>query len=79
MLKTSAICITALLLSLAVSAQNGSYGHRDTNVNGYYKQDGGYVQPHQRSAPNNTQTDNYNSQGNYNPNNGQQGTRQPRY
>jgi len=38
------------------------------NVKGYYKSNGTYVQPHQRTAPNSTITDNYSYPGNYNPN-----------
>ncbi|MFQ6599843.1 SH3 domain-containing protein [Flavobacterium sp. C3NV] len=38
------------------------------NVKGYYRSNGTYVQPHQRTAPNSTITDNYSYPGNYNPN-----------
>lgn len=38
------------------------------NVKGYYKSNGTYVQPHQRTAPNSSITDNYSYPGNYNPN-----------
>ncbi len=38
-------------------------------VRGYVKPSSGkYVAPHQRSNPNGTSRDNYNSAGNYNPN-----------
>lgn len=46
----------------------------DTFVNGYIRQDGTYVAPHYRSAPNNYRYDNYSSQGNVNPYNGNVGT-----
>lgn len=41
------------------------------HVNGYYRKDGTYVQPHLRTYPNSTVTDNYSYPGNYNPNTGQ--------
>ena len=40
------------------------------HVRGYYRKNGTYVQPHQRTYPNHTITDNYNYPGNYNPNTG---------
>ena len=49
----------------------------DTHVNGYYKQNGTYVEPHYRSSPNNTTTDNFSTKGNVNPYTGQEGTRNP--
>lgn len=55
---------------LALSAQAVA----DEYVNGYVRKDGTYVQPHMRSSPNNTQMDNYSTQGNVNPYTGQQGT-----
>ena len=47
---------------------------RDTHVNGYYRQNGTYVQPHYRTAPNNTKTDNYSYHGNVNPYTGEVGS-----
>lgn len=46
----------------------------DVYVNGYYKSNGTYVQPHYRTNPNNTIRDNYSTYGNTNPYTGQQGT-----
>lgn len=43
--------------------------------NGYYRQDGTYVEGHYRSRSNHTNHDNYSTQGNYNPYTGQQGSR----
>ncbi len=74
------IAILALIgLATSAFAQYGQYGQRDVQVDGHTKRDGTYVEPHHRSAPNNTQYDNYNSRGNTNPYNGQQRTRNPRY
>lgn len=67
----------AIVLSTPAFAQYQS--NRDVQVDGHYRQDGQYVQPHHRSAPDNTQYNNYGSQGSSNPYTGQQGTRQPRY
>lgn len=46
-----------------------------TAVRGYTKKDGTYVQPHYRSSPNTTTTDNYSTRGNVNPYTGQSGTK----
>jgi hypothetical protein len=47
------------------------------HVNGYTKKDGTYVQPHERTAPNSTNMDNYSTKGNVNPYTGQLGTKEP--
>lgn len=39
-------------------------------VRGYYRRDGTYVQPHQRSNPDGNPRNNYGYPGNYNPNTG---------
>jgi hypothetical protein len=44
------------------------------SVNGYNRSDGTYVQPHHRSSPNGTVTDNYSFKGNVNPYTGQNGS-----
>jgi hypothetical protein len=43
------------------------------HVNGYYRKDGTYVQPHWRSDSNGTPTDNYTFKGNTNPWTGKEG------
>jgi hypothetical protein len=40
------------------------------HVRGYYRSNGTYVQPHERTRPNHTIKDNYSYPGNYNPNTG---------
>lgn len=40
------------------------------SVRGYFRRDGTYVQPHQRSNPDGNPYNNYNFPGNYNPNTG---------
>ncbi|MFA5060157.1 MAG: hypothetical protein WC676_05970 [Candidatus Omnitrophota bacterium] len=51
--------------------------YADTYVDGYYRKDGTYVQPHYRSSPNSTEYDNYSTKGNYNPYTGKEGTKNP--
>ena len=46
----------------------------DVFVNGYYRGDGTYVQPHYRSSPNSTVTDNFSYFGHTNPYTGAIGT-----
>ncbi|MDB5777574.1 MAG: hypothetical protein JWP38_3707 [Herbaspirillum sp.] len=50
---------------------------KDVYVQGYTRNNGTYVEPYHRSAPDNTQMNNYSTQGNVNPYTGQAGTRQP--
>lgn len=47
----------------------------DVYVDGHYRRDGTYVQPHYRTAPNRTRNDNYSTRGNVNPYTGERGTR----
>ena len=47
----------------------------DQYVNGYYKSNGTYVQPHHRSNSNSTTSDNYSTYGNTNPYTGEKGTK----
>lgn len=49
----------------------------DVYVNGYFRNDGTYVRPHYRTAPNNSVWDNYSTKGNLNPYTGQWGTKDP--
>lgn len=44
------------------------------SVRGYYRSNGTYVQPHQRTVPNYTRNDNYSTIGNTNPYTGKAGT-----
>jgi len=49
----------------------------DVYVNGHYRSDGTYVQPHYRSAPDGNPYNNYSTKGNVNPYTGQPGTKNP--
>ena len=48
---------------------------RDVPVKGGYRSDGSYVQPHYRTSPNSTQSDNWGTKGNTNPYTGAPGTK----
>lgn len=61
--------LTVAILLIASCGQ----AFADKFVNGYIRKDGTYVQPHYRSEPNSIKYDNYSSQGNTNPYNGNQG------
>lgn len=61
--------LAGCLMASAASAQ--------VYVDGYTRQDGTYVQPHYRSAPDGNPYNNYSTQGNTNPYTGQQGTVNP--
>lgn len=52
--------LTCLFISALFQSQ--------VKVRGYTKKDGTYVQPHERTNPDNTKTNNYSYPGNYNPN-----------
>lgn len=56
----SSIVLALLALTIAVASAQ-------VRVNGYARQDGTYVQPHYRSAPDSTPTNNYSYPGNVNP------------
>lgn len=64
------ILIAALLMAAAPA-------FAQVHVHGYTKKDGTYVAPHERTAPNNTNLDNYSTKGNVNPYTGQPGTKEP--
>mgnify|MGYP003386429735 CR=1 FL=1 len=68
-LRTFALIIALAATTPAVAG--------DTYVNGYVKQDGTYVAPHYRSAPDGNAYNNYSSQPNVNPYTGQHGTVNP--
>ncbi|MEW6429574.1 MAG: hypothetical protein AB1568_16255 [Thermodesulfobacteriota bacterium] len=67
MKKRIALLTMGLILTSTLTAA------ADEFVNGYFRKDGTYVQPHFRSEPNQYRYDNYSSQGNTNPYTGQRG------
>ena len=64
MKKTTLVAL--LIASLPAAAQ--------VQVDGHFRRDGTYVQPHVRSAPDNQRYNNYNAQWNVNPYSGERGT-----
>jgi hypothetical protein len=66
-----------LLIAAGVLAFVTGGAYADNYVNGYYRNDGTYVQPHFRSDPDSSRLNNYSTQGNYNPYTEQQGTVSP--
>lgn len=71
-MKSAMLILTVALASFAVV----SFA-KDTNVKGYTRSDGTYVQPHTRSESNKSYNDNWSTSPNTNPNTGKQGTNQP--
>ncbi len=65
------------ILALAIVAGLSTGAYADTYVNGYYRQDGTYVEPHHRTNPDGNRFNNYSTQGNTNPYTGQAGTVNP--
>ena len=63
-----------IFLFLYSLAQTNSH---HVKVSGYYKKDGTYVQPYFRTAPNQTNADNFSTKGNINPYNGKPGWIEP--
>lgn len=66
---------SAALLLVMMSAP--AWAQNSNSVGGYIRQDGTYVQPHMRTNPDNSRTNNWSSQGNSNPYTGRQGTVDP--
>lgn len=65
--------IAALVFALLFAATALPAIADDTYVNGYFKSNGTYVEPHFRSAPNGNPYDNYSTKGNINPYTGKSG------
>ncbi len=66
-----------ILLVLAGTAALIGAAQAQVYVDGYTRQDGTYVAPHYRSAPDGNPFNNYSTQGNINPYTGQMGTVNP--
>lgn len=65
--------IRLLAVAATLAAFSGS-ALADDYVNGYYKQNGTYVQGHMRSSPDSYRSNNYSTYGNTNPYTGARGT-----
>lgn len=68
-MKKVILILIAALITIPAFAQ--------TRVNGYYKKNGTYVQPHYRSNRDNNPYNNYSTKGNVNPYTGKHGSTQP--
>lgn len=71
----SLILALTLLIVVAVWTADAFAGWKtggggDVGVKGYYRQNGTYVPPHTRSAPDSSPFNNHGMPGNYNPNKG---------
>jgi hypothetical protein len=73
--------VQKIVLALSFICLFATMSFADVHVDGYYRKDGTYVQPHYRSNPDNTPNNNWSTQGNVNPYTGQEGTKpqQPDY
>ena len=65
--------VLAVLFALPLLAQ----APKAVKVKPYVKKNGTVVQPHVRTSPNKTKTDNYSTKGNVNPMTGKRGTVDP--
>ena len=79
MFKTAIIAIIAAVGSTGTArAQYYNYGtgsnSQSNSVSGYYRDNGTYVAPYQRTNPDSSTSNNYGARGNYNPNNGRYGS-----
>lgn len=63
------ITLICILLSTSALSRGGT-----VSVRGYHRHDGTYVQPHHRTAPDGTVTNNWSYAGNVNPYTGKVGT-----
>lgn len=62
------------LLILIIAMLVSTIAIADTYVKGYYKSNGTYVQPHYRSDPDSSVSNNWSTKGNVNPYTGKVGT-----
>ena len=69
--------LLGVLTAAIICAGSFAAWSQDTYVRGYFRSDGTYVQPHYRSAPDNSFNNNWSVSPNVNPYTGQRGTRQP--
>jgi hypothetical protein len=75
-MKPVQVIIGAIVLGAAAVASAQVYAP-DHQVNGYYRQNGTYVQPYHATNPDGNPYNNYSTQGNVNPYTGQMGHRNP--
>lgn len=64
-------------LAILLAASFAATAFAQTYVKPHVRKDGTYVEGHYRSSPDSSRLNNYSTQGNYNPYNGQTGTVDP--
>ena len=67
------------LLILVIAMLVSTIAIADTYVKGYFKSNGTYVQPHHRSDPDSSVSNNWSTKGNVNPYTGKAGTVNQQY
>lgn len=67
--------VSLLIVFASVFVLISGAAFADVYVNGYYRSNGTYVQPHYRSDPDGYKWNNWSSRGNVNPYTGKVGTR----
>lgn len=67
-MKTLFVAVVSVLLFV------GAAFAKDVYVDGYIKDNGTYVEPYHRTSPDSSSTNNYSSEGNYNPYTGKAGS-----
>lgn len=73
-----ALLVVAILFASSGALARGSGGHRSggtVSVRGHSTRSGSYVQPHHRTAPDKSKTNNWSTKGNVNPRTGKRGTK----
>jgi hypothetical protein len=73
MLRLLLGAFVSLVLFVPIVAWSG-----ETFVDGHFRKDGTYVQPHWRTTPDSSYNNNWSTSPNINPHTFQQGTRQPK-
>ena len=79
-MKLVLLSLVALVMTVPMMAKGRSSSAKGgtVHVKGRSAKDGTYVAPHNRNAPNRTETDNRSTKGNYNPDTGKRGTKTPK-
>lgn len=67
--------LVALAAALFVVAP--AIAQSSTSVRGHYRKNGAYVQPHRRTTPDSSRSNNWSTRGNINPHTGQKGAKDP--
>lgn len=73
------LLVLGLVASFCLLSFLSAFAQRDVFVDGHIRQDGTYVAPHWRSAPDGNPNNNWTTTPNVNPYTGERGTRPPRY